>query len=108
MSQQETFNAQTNGPEILELISEIEARDKSKTEQPRPSLDPRGYTVLNTTGHDVGKVADLYVDPHTRQPQFALLSLGNHTLGLGNRKVLVRFQDLEIRSDKQVQVRISV
>lgn len=115
MSHIQTFNTQSNGPEILERLSELEARDKSATGRVRtadlsgePTADPRGFTVLNTTGHDVGKVDDLYVDPNTRQPYFALLNLGNHTLGMGNRSVLVDFDDLEIRGDEKVQVRISL
>ena len=117
MADIETFNTQTknSGPAILELLSEIEKRDKAnKGEAQSGSIagstlgDPRGFTVLNTTGHHVGKVADLYVDPHTREPFFALLSLGNHALGIGNRNVLVGYDDIEVIADKQVRVRVAL
>jgi hypothetical protein len=113
MAHAETFNTQNhNGPEILELLSEIEKRDKdSKGEIQFGSVvgagigDPRGFAIHNATGHDVGKVADLYVDPHTRLPHFALLSLGGHFLGIGARSVLVAYKDIEIIGTKQVRVR---
>ena len=35
--------------------------------------DIRGWKVLNTTGHKVGSVKDVYVDPNTLEPHFALL-----------------------------------
>ena len=35
--------------------------------------DIRGWKVLNTTGHKVGAVKDVYVDPNTLEPHFALL-----------------------------------
>ena len=117
MTPTETFNEQTraNAPKILELLSELEKRDKDSKGKVQPGSvagstlgDPRGHAVMNTTGHDVGKVSDLYVDPHTRQPFFALLSLGNHTLGIGNRNVLVGYDDLEVIADKQVRVRVTL
>ncbi len=99
-------------PEILELLSELEKRDKENKGHIQPGAaagaglgDPRGYSVQNPTGHEVGKVDDLYVDPHTRQPHFALLSLGNHTLGIGNRRILVAYNDLTAIGNKKVQVR---
>jgi len=99
-------------PEILELLSELEKRDKeSKGRVQAGSIagagmgDPRGFSVQNATGNDVGKVDDLYVDPHTRLPHFALLSLGSHTLGIGNRRVLVAYDDLTVIDNKKVQVR---
>ena len=117
MAGAETFNeqAKAGAPGILELLSELEKRDKDSKGKIQPGSvagagmnDPRGYTVMNTTGHDVGKVEDLYVDPHTRQPHFALLALGNHLLGRGDRHILVGFDDLEITADKQVKVRVAV
>ena len=99
-------------PEILELLSELEKRDKDSKGRIQPGSvagagmgDPRGFAVQNPTGHDVGKVDDLYADPHTRQPHFALLSLGNHTLGIGNRRILVAYDDLTTIGNKQVQVK---
>jgi hypothetical protein len=117
MANIETYNTQTktNAPAILELLSELEKRDKASKGSVQPGSvagstlgDPRGFKVLNTTGHEVGTVADLYVDPHTREPIFALLSLGNHTLGIGNRQVLVAYRDLETSDHKQVRVHIAL
>ncbi len=117
MALTETYNSQTKGsaPAILELISELEKRDKdtkgavqSGSEAGAGFGDPRGYAVINTTGHSVGKVSDLYVDPNTRRPYFALLALGGHTLGIGDRHVLVGYDDIEVTADKQVHIRIAV
>ena len=107
MADIETFNTQSKqgAPAILELLGELEKRDQdNKGEVQSGSIagstlgDPRGYAVLEHNGHHVGKVVDLYVDPHTREPFFALLSLGSHPLGLGNRQVLIGFSDLEVTS----------
>jgi len=117
MADGETFNEQTKvgAPQILELLSELQSRDKkSKGAVQSGSVagaglaDPRGFAVVNSTGHHVGKVEDLYVDPHTRQPFYALLSLGNHTLGIGNRKVLVAFHDLLLTGNNEVHVRVTL
>jgi sporulation protein YlmC with PRC-barrel domain len=104
---------ETQGPGILELLSELEQRDEaskgqSESEAGAALADPRGYSVFNPTGHDVGKVEDLYVDPHTREPRFALLRLGRHPLGIGDRHVLVDFSDLEIDSQREVRVRAAL
>ena len=110
----ETYNEQQsrNAPAILELLSELEARDKDSkgTVETRPGTfgNPRGYKVLNNTGNEVGKVEDVYVDPHTREPFFALLSLGNHVLGIGNRRVLVAFSDIEVTSEQHVRVHTAI
>ncbi len=99
-------------PEILELLSELEKRDKDSKGHVQPGAaagagmgDPRGFAVQNPTGHSVGKVDDLYVDPHTRLPHFAVLSLGNHTLGIGNRRILVAYADLTAVGSKTVEVK---
>jgi len=113
MATGETFNEQAriNGPAILELLSELEKRDKENKGKVQAGStagtglgDPRGFGVVNATGNTVGKVEDLYVDPHTRQPHFAVLSLGNHALGIGNRHVLVGYDDLTVTEGKHVQV----
>lgn len=117
MSHGETFNEQTkaNGPQILELLSELEARDKKNKGAVQSGSvagssvgDVRGYDVMNTTGHNVGKVADLYVDPHTREPHFALLALGGHAFGIGSRNVLVGFEDVVPTGAKEVRVRATL
>ena len=94
-------------PHILELLSEIERRDNDSSRD-FTGDDPRGLTVINTTGNDVGKVEDLYVDPNTRQPKYALLKLGNHPLGIHNRQVLVDFDDVSVEDDEHVRVRVSI
>ena len=113
MATGETFNEQArlNGPAILELLSELEKRDKeNKGKVQGGSIagadmgDPRGFSVVTAAGNTVGKVTDLYVDPHTRQPHFAVLSLGDHALGIGNRHVLVGYDDLTMTEGKHVQV----
>ena len=113
MAHIQTYNTQTktDAPAILELLSELEKRDKSSKGAVQSGSvagstlgDPRGYAVVNATGNTVGKVADLYVDPHTREPFFALLSLGDHTLGIGNRQVLVGYSDLTADTHKQVRL----
>ena len=101
-------------PLILELISELEKRDKATKGAVQSGTavgaglgDPRGFTVLNTTGHDIGTVRDLYVDPTTRLPEFALLSLGNKPLGIGDRQILVAYTAVEVVGEKQVKVHIT-
>lgn len=106
-------NLESHLPNIIELLSEIEKRDQEtkgsiQTHLGTDVIDLRGYTVLNTTKHGVGKVEDLYVDPNTREPLYALLSLGNHTFGLGDRRVLIDFDDLVITDDHHVKVKGSV
>jgi len=104
----------THRPAILELLSELEKRDERTKGEARMSSmggafeDPRGFVVMNTTGHDVGKVEDLYVDPNTRTPQFAVLKLGNTPLGIGDRHVLVAFQDVDITAAGEVRVQVAV
>src|SRR5579862_4907366 len=102
-------------PTIFELLSELEKRDEdSKGVVEHVDFtatgfqDPRGCAVRNPTGNDVGKVEDIYVDPNTREPRFALLNLGSHPLGIGNRHVLVDFCDVEIQDDSHIRVRASV
>jgi sporulation protein YlmC with PRC-barrel domain len=117
MSLSQTYNEQTKAgaPAILELLSELEQRDIASkglvhftNEEMVEATDPRDFTVINPTGNDVGKVEDLYVDPNTRQPFFALLALGNGILGIGDRHVLVGFDDIEVTADKQVRVKVAV
>ncbi|BDI30689.1 hypothetical protein CCAX7_27400 [Capsulimonas corticalis] len=116
MTQTQTFNEQqrTGAPAILELLSELEKRDQDSKGAIQAGstagtgfADPRGFTVVNPTGHDVGKVDDLYVDPHTRQPFYALLALGNHPLGIGDRRVLVSYDDITSDSDKKARVKVA-
>ncbi len=102
-------------PGILELLSELEDRDKDAKGKAQSGAvagagldDLRDCFVLNAGGHTVGKVTDLYVDPHSRIPKYALLTLGHHLLGIGNRRVLVAFADVERAGDGQVKVRVAL
>ena len=117
MTQTQTsfHTGRTQKPEILELLSELEKRDKSSKGEVQSGAiagatlsDPRGFIVINTTGHDVGKVEDLYVDPNSRIPQYALLQLGNNPLGIGDRRILVDISDIELAAEKQVRVRVAL
>lgn len=98
-------------PTILELLSEIEKRERDSKTDDRPrnfqGLDVRGMTVVNPGGNDIGKVRDLYVDPNSRRPRFALLSLGTHPLGINDRQVLVDFDDVTVENGERVHVRIA-
>ena len=67
--------------------------------------DIRGWRVLNTTGHEVGKVGEVFVDPNTREPGMALL----HYRKLMNRNTksfLVPWHELRL-GDHFVQTRWS-
>jgi hypothetical protein len=118
VSQLHTFDEPTRTehiPAIFELLSELEKRDAESRGiiehvdfTATGFQDPRGCAVINTTGNDVGKVEDIYVDPNTREPRFVLLNLGKHPLGIDNRHVLVDFCDVEIRDESHVRVRAGV
>ncbi len=88
-------------------MSELEKRDTANKGAAQ-SDSVAGGTLGDPRGYTVGKVVDLYVDPHTRESYFALLSLGGHVLGIGNRQVLVGYTDLEVTSDKNVRVHVAV
>jgi len=117
MTQTQTsfHTGRTQKPEILELLSELEKRDKASKGDIQSGAvagailgDPRGFTVVNATGHDVGKVDDLYVDPNSRVPYYALLQLGNNPLGIGDRRILVDISDIELAAASQVRVRVAL
>jgi sporulation protein YlmC with PRC-barrel domain len=102
-------------PQILELLSELEERDlqsestiQSVNLQSTGFQDPRGYSVVNPTGHDVGTVEDLYVDPTTRVPRYALLSFGKNHHQSETRHVLVDFGDVEVEGENEVRIKVSV
>jgi len=63
--------------------------------------DIRGFKILNTTGHKVGTVKDVFVDPNTLEPCFAflhyekLLGFLNHNL----KHLLVPWSELLIGED---------
>src|SRR5947209_486540 len=68
--------------------------------------DIRGFKILNTTGHKVGTVKDIFVDPNTLEPCFVflhyekLLGFLNHNL----KHLLVPWGELLI-GEEYVQTR---
>jgi sporulation protein YlmC with PRC-barrel domain len=73
--------------------------------------DVRDFPVMNTTGHRVGAVEEIYVDPNTREPAFALLNFDrfNNLEKVLNwkfdvKQLLVVWDDL-ILGDDYVQTR---
>lgn len=68
--------------------------------------DIRNFKVMNTTGHKVGTVKDVFVDPNTLEPCFAFLAY-EKLLGIFNRNLkhlLVPWSELLI-GDDYVQTR---
>ena len=60
--------------------------------------DVRGWKVLNTTGHPVGKVEEVFIDPNTREPGMVLLDY--RKLANRNTKMfLVPWTELRIGAD---------
>ena len=57
--------------------------------------DIRGFQIKNTTGHRVGSVKDVFVDPNTLQPQFALLRYEKF-LNFNTKSLLVPWSELTI------------
>lgn len=73
--------------------------------------DIRDYPVMNTTGHRVGSVDEIFVDPNTRDPMFALLNFDRFTnldkvlnWKFDVKQLLVAWEDL-ILGDDYVQTR---
>jgi sporulation protein YlmC with PRC-barrel domain len=67
--------------------------------------DIRGWKVLNTTGHPVGTVEEVFVDPNTLEPGWALLHYQKF-LNFNTKKLLVAWSELRL-GDKTVQTRPS-
>lgn len=65
--------------------------------------DIRGWDVLNTTGHRVGAVKDVYVDPNTLEPHFALLDYQKF-MNFNVKDLLVPWHELMI-GDGEVRTR---
>lgn len=65
--------------------------------------DIRGWKVLNTTGHKVGAVKDVYVDPNTLEPHFALLDYQKF-MNFNVKDLLVPWSELLI-GDGEVRTR---
>ena len=67
--------------------------------------DIRGWKVLNTTGHDVGKVEEVFVDPNTLEPAWALLHYQKF-MNFNTKRLLVAWSELRLGEGK-VQTRPS-
>src|SRR5436190_7378849 len=67
--------------------------------------DIRGWKVLNTTGHEVGTVEEVFVDPNTLEPGWALLHYQKF-LNFNTKKLLVAWSELRL-GDHTVQTRPS-
>jgi sporulation protein YlmC with PRC-barrel domain len=67
--------------------------------------DIRGWKVLNTTGHEVGKVEEVFVDPNTREPGMVLLHY-QKPLNPNTKKLLVPWHELRL-GDRFAQTRWS-
>jgi sporulation protein YlmC with PRC-barrel domain len=65
--------------------------------------DIRGWKVLNTTGHEVGKVEEVFVDPNTLEPGWALLHYQKF-LNFNTKSLLVPWSELRL-GDHTVQTR---
>lgn len=60
--------------------------------------DIRGYQILNTTGHKVGTVKEVYVDPNTLEPCFAFLDYQKF-MNFNVKSFLVPWEELIIGQD---------
>lgn len=60
--------------------------------------DIRGFHVLNTTGHKVGSVKEIYVDPNTLEPCFAFLRYEKF-MNFNTKHFLVPWEELRVGSD---------
>ncbi|MBI3912454.1 MAG: PRC-barrel domain-containing protein [Armatimonadetes bacterium] len=67
--------------------------------------DIRGWRVLNTTGHQVGRVEEVFVDPNTLEPGMALLRYQKF-LDFNTKQLLVPWQEMRV-GDNYVQTRWS-
>jgi sporulation protein YlmC with PRC-barrel domain len=65
--------------------------------------DIRGYKILNTTGHKVGTVKDIFVDPNSLEPCFAFLNYEKF-MNFNTKHYLVPWAELRI-GDSYVQTR---
>jgi len=57
--------------------------------------DVRGFKIMNTTGHKVGTVKEIYVDPNTLEPGFAFLSYEKF-MNFNMKHLLVPWGELRI------------
>jgi len=66
--------------------------------------DIRGWKVLNTTAHEVGKVEEVFVDPNTLEPAMALLNYQKF-LNRNTKKLLVPWNEVQILGEGKVRTR---
>jgi len=66
--------------------------------------DIRGWKVLNTTGHDVGKVEEVFVDPNSLEPTMALLNYQKF-MNRNTKKLLVPWNEVQILGEGKVRTR---
>jgi sporulation protein YlmC with PRC-barrel domain len=60
--------------------------------------DLRGWRVVNTTGHPVGQVEEVFVDPNTLEPGMVLLHYQKFMNG-NTRRLLVPWHELRVGDD---------
>lgn len=60
--------------------------------------DIRGWKVLSTTGHSIGRVKEVFVDPNSRQPAMALLQYKTF-LNFNTKMLLAPWGELRLGSD---------
>lgn len=65
--------------------------------------DIRGWKILNTTGHPVGKVEEVFVDPNTLEPGWVLLHYQKF-MNFNTKTLLVPWSELRL-GDHAVQTR---
>src|SRR5688500_15357190 len=91
----------------LSALTRMEDLEGNRGEFPFPDL--RGWKVLNTTGHEVGTVDEVWVDPNTREPALAHLHYRKfmnrntkqflvpwHELRVGDGFVMTRWSEHEL------------
>jgi len=66
--------------------------------------DIRGWKVLNTTGHEVGVVEEVFVDPNSLEPMMALLHYKKF-MNRNTKKLLVPWSEIQIVGHRQVRTR---
>jgi len=57
--------------------------------------DIRGWKVLNTTGHPVGKVEEVFVDPNTLQPGWVVLHYQKF-MNFNTKSLLVPWSEIRL------------
>jgi len=66
--------------------------------------DIRRWKILNTTGHPVGTVEEVFVDPNTLEPMMALLHYQKF-MNRNTKRLLVPWNEIQILNDGQVRTR---